>query len=193
MHLSQKRIFRFGIVILLGASFGYAAMGVIRQSPQEHLATRVYDRFEELCLNVLKSDPTAAFPTGDQLSLRPVQFSAAKKAWVDPDINGILTLTDQQCALRFFADTATNLTAASSLLRERIEAFLTFHAPDLTVDPKARMHPDDVFISWSNWQVAPPGSRRRGVVLWAGPHGSGEPTTLLSLSMPRSKNTEVTQ
>lgn len=185
MTFSPKTLARFAAVICIGLATGYLLRGHFGPSALDRHAHRAFDRFASICLSVIETSPPAAFLTGDDLGLTAVATGADTDSWIDTDSNGILSVTNRRCGLEFYQDTATRLIDAADILQNRTADFLAEHAPDLNIDPRAKLNPNDRFVAWTNWADTRTGDERRwGLTLLAGRHTVGEPYVSLSVTLP---------
>jgi hypothetical protein len=185
MTFSPKILIRFAAVICIGLATGYLLRGQFGPSALDRHAHRVFDRFASICLSAIETSPPAAFLTGDDLGLPAVATGADTVSWIDTDSNGILSVTNRRCGLEFYQDTASHLIDAADILQSRTADFLADHVPHLTIDPKAKLNPNDRFVAWTNWADTRTGDERRwGLTLLAGRHTVGEPYVSLSVTLP---------
>ncbi|MGH1355829.1 MAG: hypothetical protein ACRBBS_12210 [Thalassovita sp.] len=178
----MPRPFALFLVILFGLFLGLGSHALTDQAFAKNKSQQVANIFEQICI---KGEPARNFQ--DRIPPRMVRsdsFGPDALIWIDPVTKVFLTIKDTRCSMNLYGDAAFLTDETGHALLSVVTELVSKHFPQLKIDPKAKMHPDDIFVAWSNWERTDPATPQRGaVILWIYDHG--EKSTFLSLTLPR--------
>lgn len=167
---------------MVGLSLGAAGRTLFDHSFAKSKAQQVADLFEHVCL---KGEPARDFQ--DRLPARLVRsdsFGPDALIWIDPVTKVFVDLKKNLCSMQLYGEAAFVTDDMGHALLSLVTDQVRRHFPKLKVNPKAVMHPDDIFVSWDNAQDSPKSGGLRGSIgIWI--RKQKDDFTLLTVYPPR--------